>query len=102
MGLFLTSSVLVYLVAMAEKNRLTGADDNFTEGGADENAVNASLNEDATGNVAESGGNSTNAVTSPEMKNVQDLTRYVELLLQQMQERFQTISDQVLSRNILC
>jgi hypothetical protein len=25
----------------------------------------------------------------------------VELLLQQMQERFQTISDQVLSRNIL-
>jgi len=40
-------------------------------------------------------------VASPEMKNVQDLTRYVELLLQQMQERFQGISDQVLSRNIL-
>jgi len=87
---------------MAENNRLKSGDDSLSEGGPAELVANASVNEDA-GNVLnnDTAISSTNAVTSPEMKNVQDLTRYVELLLQQMQERFQTISDQVLTRNIL-
>lgn len=84
---------------MAENNRLKSGEDSFSEGGAAELVANASVNEDAV-NVSnnDTGNSNTTAVTSPEMKNVQDLTRYVELLLQQMQERFQTISDQVLTR----
>ncbi|RXG52864.1 Heat shock factor-binding protein 1 [Armadillidium vulgare] len=42
-----------------------------------------------------------NAPSLPEPKNVQDLTQYVSVVLQQMQDRFQTMSDQILSRNIL-
>jgi len=78
---------------------LKSGEDSFSEGGAAELVANASVNEDAV-NVSnnDTGNSNTTAVTSPEMKNVQDLTRYVELLLQQMQERFQTISDQVLTR----
>ncbi|EEB18307.1 conserved hypothetical protein [Pediculus humanus corporis] len=34
-------------------------------------------------------------------KNMQELTQYVQSLLQQMQDRFQTMSDQVINRNIL-
>ncbi|CAN8001640.1 unnamed protein product [Ixodes pacificus] len=38
----------------------------------------------------------------PDPKNIQDLTQYVQTLLQQMQDKFQVMSDQILSRNILC
>ncbi|CAB3373510.1 heat shock factor-binding protein 1 [Cloeon dipterum] len=31
-------------------------------------------------------------------KNVQELTTYVQTLLQQMQDRFQTMSDQIITR----
>jgi len=31
-------------------------------------------------------------------KNIQDLTTFVQTLLQQMQERFQTMSDQIIAR----
>ncbi|KAL8590610.1 hypothetical protein ACOMHN_011046 [Nucella lapillus] len=34
-------------------------------------------------------------------KNIQDLTTFVQNLLQQMQDKFQTMSDQIISRNIL-
>ncbi|XP_042222984.1 heat shock factor-binding protein 1-like [Homarus americanus] len=37
-------------------------------------------------------------VATPDPKNVQELTQYVTLLLQQMQEKFQTLSDQIISR----
>ncbi|NWY37613.1 HSBP1 protein, partial [Sylvia atricapilla] len=39
------------------------------------------------------------AETDP--KNVQDLTAVVQTLLQQMQDKFQTMSDQIIGRNIL-
>ncbi|KAJ7994482.1 hypothetical protein DPEC_G00249710 [Dallia pectoralis] len=35
-------------------------------------------------------------------KTVQDLTGVVQTLLQQMQDKFQTMSDQIIGRNILC
>lgn len=38
------------------------------------------------------------AVAAPDPKNVQELTKYVTVLLQQMQERFQSMSDQIISR----
>lgn len=38
------------------------------------------------------------SVAAPDPKNVQELTTYVTVLLQQMQERFQTMSDQIISR----
>lgn len=34
-------------------------------------------------------------------KNVQELTNFVQLTLQQMQDKFQTMSDQIINRNIL-
>ncbi|CDQ64536.1 unnamed protein product [Oncorhynchus mykiss] len=34
-------------------------------------------------------------------KSVQDLTNVVQTLLQQMQDKFQTMSDQIIGRNIL-
>uniref|UniRef100_A0A8K9UNN9 Heat shock factor-binding protein 1 n=1 Tax=Oncorhynchus mykiss TaxID=8022 RepID=A0A8K9UNN9_ONCMY len=34
-------------------------------------------------------------------KSVQDLTGVVQTLLQQMQDKFQTMSDQIIGRNIL-
>ncbi|NXF02897.1 HSBP1 protein, partial [Smithornis capensis] len=34
-------------------------------------------------------------------KSVQDLTAVVQTLLQQMQDKFQTMSDQIIGRNIL-
>ncbi|KAH9490970.1 hypothetical protein Btru_032363 [Bulinus truncatus] len=34
-------------------------------------------------------------------KNVQDLTAFVQTLLQQMQDKFQNMSDQIINRNIL-
>ncbi|KAF0884773.1 HSBP1 protein, partial [Crocuta crocuta] len=40
------------------------------------------------------------AETDP--KTMQDLTSVVETLLQQMQDKFQTMSDQIIGRNILC
>ncbi|KAI5939036.1 Heat shock factor-binding protein 1 [Manis javanica] len=40
------------------------------------------------------------AETDP--KTVQDLTSVVQTLLQQMQDKFQTMSDQIIGRNILC
>lgn len=65
-------------VVMAENNRLKSGEDSFSEGGAAELVANASVNEDAV-NVSnnDTGNSNTTAVTSPEMKNVQDLTRYV-------------------------
>uniref|UniRef100_A0A8C3IKC5 Heat shock factor-binding protein 1 n=1 Tax=Chrysemys picta bellii TaxID=8478 RepID=A0A8C3IKC5_CHRPI len=39
------------------------------------------------------------AETDP--KTVQDLTAVVQTLLQQMQDKFQTMSDQIIGRNIL-
>ncbi|CAB1323288.1 unnamed protein product [Coregonus sp. 'balchen'] len=39
------------------------------------------------------------AETDP--KSVQDLTNVVQTLLQQMQDKFQTMSDQIIGRNIL-
>ncbi|KAF6288190.1 heat shock factor binding protein 1 [Rhinolophus ferrumequinum] len=37
-----------------------------------------------------------------EPKTMQDLTSVVQTLLQQMQDKFQTMSDQIIGRNILC
>ncbi|KAJ9592606.1 hypothetical protein L9F63_015744, partial [Diploptera punctata] len=34
-------------------------------------------------------------------KNMQELTQYVQTLLQGMQDKFQTMSDQIITRNIL-
>ncbi len=34
-------------------------------------------------------------------KNVQELTNFVQLTLTQMQDKFQSMSDQIISRNIL-
>lgn len=39
------------------------------------------------------------AVNDP--KNVQELTSFVQVTLQQMQDKFQTMSDQIINRNIL-
>lgn len=41
------------------------------------------------------------ASASPDPKNVQDLTNYVQLILQQMQDKFQEMSDKITGRNIL-
>ena len=34
-------------------------------------------------------------------KNVQDLTNFIQITLQQMQDKFQVMSDQIINRNIL-
>jgi hypothetical protein len=34
-------------------------------------------------------------------KNVQELTNFVQITLQQMQDKFQSMSDQIINRNIL-
>ena len=34
-------------------------------------------------------------------KNVQELTNFVQVTLQQMQDKFQSMSDQIINRNIL-
>ncbi|NWX42716.1 HSBP1 protein, partial [Steatornis caripensis] len=47
----------------------------------------------------EPGAELTMAETDP--KTVQDLTAVVQTLLQQMQDKFQTMSDQIIGRNIL-
>ena len=39
--------------------------------------------------------NTVTAVEAQEPKNVQELTNYIQSMLQQMQDRFQTMSDQV-------
>ena len=41
----------------------------------------------------------TAAVNDP--KNVQELTNFVQVTLQQMQDKFQNMSDQIINRNIL-
>ncbi|EFN76867.1 Heat shock factor-binding protein 1 [Harpegnathos saltator] len=38
---------------------------------------------------------------STDPKNMQELTQYVQTLLQNMQDKFQTMSDQIIGRNIL-
>ncbi|KAJ8302832.1 hypothetical protein KUTeg_019228 [Tegillarca granosa] len=38
---------------------------------------------------------------SADPKNIQDLTTFVQNLLQQMQDKFQGMSDQIITRNIL-
>ncbi|XP_014770348.1 heat shock factor-binding protein 1-like [Octopus bimaculoides] len=47
---------------------------------------------------ASDGNNSANAATSSDPKNVQDLTNYVQLILQQMQDKFQEMSDKITGR----
>nr|CAH0098170.1 unnamed protein product [Daphnia galeata] len=89
---------------MADNNKLSASSEYPSDVSTELN-VSASLsnNESSGSNVQDSVTSiaTANPQSTPDLKNVQDLTRYVELLLQQMQERFQTISDQVLSRNIL-
>uniref|UniRef100_A0A8C6YJY0 Heat shock factor-binding protein 1 n=1 Tax=Nothoprocta perdicaria TaxID=30464 RepID=A0A8C6YJY0_NOTPE len=41
------------------------------------------------------------AMAETDPKTVQDLTAVVQTLLQQMQDKFQTMSDQIIGRNIL-
>jgi len=55
-------------------------------------AVNksAALNDAAASTVA--------VANSADPKNIQDLTVFVQTLLQQMQERFQGMSDQIIAR----
>ena len=38
---------------------------------------------------------------SQDPKNVQELTNFVQITLQQMQDKFQSMSDQIINRNIL-
>ncbi|XP_066279003.1 heat shock factor-binding protein 1-like [Branchiostoma lanceolatum] len=38
------------------------------------------------------------AVTGADPKNIQNLTAFVKALLQQMQDKFQAVSDQIISR----
>ena len=45
--------------------------------------------------VIESSVQTSAAAESQEPKNVQELTNYIQSMLQQMQDRFQTMSDQV-------
>ena len=47
----------------------------------------------AVNNDAES-----NVVNQQDPKNVQELTTYIQNMLQQMQDRFQTMSDQIITR----
>jgi len=54
-----------------------------------------------TNSTSSASGNdgSTVAVTNAtDPKNIQDLTTFVQTLLQQMQERFQQMSDQIIAR----
>ena len=45
---------------------------------------------------------SDNSVPTPsDPKNVQDLTNFIQITLQQMQDKFQVMSDQIINRNIL-
>ncbi|KZR97741.1 HEAT shock factor-binding protein 1 [Daphnia magna] len=83
---------------MAENNKLSASSEYQSDVSTELN-VSASLsnNESSGSNVRDSVTSITTAnaqSSTPDLKNVQDLTRYVELLLQQMQERFQNISDQ--------
>ena len=39
-----------------------------------------------------------NIVNQQDPKNVQELTTYIQNMLQQMQDRFQTMSDQIITR----
>ena len=39
--------------------------------------------------------------SSSDPKSVQELTSFVQVTLQQMQDKFQTMSDQIINRNIL-
>jgi hypothetical protein len=39
--------------------------------------------------------------TASDPKNVQDLTNFIQITLQQMQDKFQVMSDQIINRNIL-
>merc|ERR1711997_13043 len=42
--------------------------------------------------------NSKQSTATQDPKNVQELTTYIQSMLQQMQDRFQTMSDQIISR----
>ena len=41
------------------------------------------------------------AVATSDTKNIQELTNLVQITLQQMQDKFQSMSDQIINRNIL-
>jgi hypothetical protein len=41
------------------------------------------------------------SASSADPKSVQELTNFVQITLQQMQDKFQTMSDQIINRNIL-
>lgn len=49
--------------------------------------------------MATGGASATNGASDP--KNVQELTNFVQITLQQMQDKFQSMSDQIINRNIL-
>ncbi|XP_025076000.1 heat shock factor-binding protein 1-like [Pomacea canaliculata] len=49
-----------------------------------------------TGNMADIGKETLGCSSDP--KNIQDLTAFVQNLLQQMQDKFQTMSDQIIAR----
>ena len=49
--------------------------------------------ETAVSNVSED-----NVIGQSDPKNVQELTTYIQNMLQQMQDRFQTMSDQIITR----
>ena len=44
---------------------------------------------------------SSNGDIQADPKSVQELTNFVQLTLQQMQDKFQSMSDQIINRNIL-
>lgn len=63
--------------------------------------VNEKMPEATEEPPASTGANESNASGEPqEPKNVQELTNYIQSMLQQMQDRFQTMSDQVISNLI--
>ena len=42
-----------------------------------------------------------NSQTESDPKSVQELTNFIQVTLQQMQDKFQMMSDQIINRNIL-
>ncbi len=45
--------------------------------------------------------NQFNQMQTSDPKSVQELTNFVQITLQGMQDKFQTMSDQIINRNIL-
>ena len=60
--------------------------------------VSANNAEIVTVPTTNSDGGSNAACSQQDPKNVQELTTYIQNMLQQMQDRFQTMSDQIITR----